>query len=58
MATKSILKNINIKGRKQTKQFVDALEHAQQHKGKEVTMTRTVNEIKGDKVKAFFARFL
>lgn len=58
MATKSILKNVNIKGRKQTKQFVAALEHAQEHKGKAVAMTRMINEIKGDKVKAFFSECL
>lgn len=58
MATKSILKNINIKGRKQTKQFLDALECAQSHKGKAVTMTRAVNEIKGDKVKVFLTECL
>ena len=54
MATKSILKNINVRGRKQIKMLADAMEHAEAFQGKEVTMSRPVSEIKGDKIKDFF----
>lgn len=57
MATKSILKNVNIKGRKQTQRLVGALEHAQQHKGKNVAMNRTVSEAKGDEIVGLFANY-
>lgn len=57
MATKSIIKNVNIKGRKQVKAMVDALEHAQHHKGKTVIMTRTVNEVRQNKVTEFFSNY-
>lgn len=58
MATKSISKNINVKGRKQVKRLVDAMEHAHQHRGKTVTMSRAVTEVKGDKVNEFFVNYL
>lgn len=58
MATKSISKNINIKGRTQVKKLVDALEHAHQHRGKTVTMSKAVTEVKGDKVNEFFVNYL
>ncbi len=58
MATKSILKNVNIKGRRQVKRLVEALEHAQQHKGKHVSMSRAVTEIKADKVNDFLSDYL
>lgn len=58
MATKSISKNINVKGRKQVKKLVDALEHANQHRGKTVNMSRTVTEVKEDEVNEFFVNYL
>ncbi|MBO6247168.1 MAG: hypothetical protein J6N55_12925 [Anaerovibrio sp.] len=58
MATKSISKNINVKGRKQVKKLVDALEHANQHRGKTVNMSSTVTEVKEDEVNEFFVNYL
>lgn len=54
MATNSFLKNINIKGRSQTQNLVTALERSEANRGKDVTMSRSVVEIKGDAVKEFF----
>ncbi len=56
MATNSFLKNINIKGRSQTQKLVSALERSESNRGKEVTMNRSVVEIKGDAIKDFFKR--
>ena len=57
MATQSILKNVNIKGRKGVKDLVNALEHSAENRGKEVTMLRTVYEVKGETaIKDFFAK--
>lgn len=54
MATNSFLKNINIKGRAPTQKPVTALEHSESNRGKDVTMSRSVVELKGDAVKDFF----
>lgn len=56
MATKSILKNVNIKGGAQTRALLHALEHAEQHRGKEVVLSRSVEEIRGDDVCKFFEK--
>lgn len=53
MATKSFLKNINIKGKKQTRELLRALEYAEKHPGKEVKMSRPVVELRGDDAKKF-----
>ena len=58
MATKSIIKNVNIKGRKQISQLVSALEHAHEYRGEEVIMTRAVSEVKGEKINKFFENSL
>lgn len=57
MATKSFLKNVNIKGRSQTRKFLDALEYAEQHRGKEVVMSRPVTELRGEKAIEFLQKF-
>lgn len=54
MATKSILKKIDIKDPKLACTFVEALEETQTIKSKEVVYTRKCTELKGDKVKGFF----
>jgi len=54
MATKSILKNINIKGRNQTLRLVKALEQAEKHHGEPVEMSRTVDTVKKDDILDFF----
>lgn len=56
MATKSILKSVNIKGHKRVGQLADALEYAERHRGQEVVMSRAVYEVKGDKLKDFFSK--
>ena len=54
MATKSMLKTINIRDTKLASKFAKALEKSQTIKGKEVEITRKFTELKGDKVKSFF----
>lgn len=54
MATKSILKNIDIKNRKMGYAIVSALENAQLKGSKDVQMQRTCEEIKGEKIKQLF----
>lgn len=54
MATKSILKTINIEDSKLGHTFAKTLEQIQSVKGKEVIMTRKCTEIKGDMIKKFF----
>ncbi len=46
MATKSILKNINVRGRKQVRRLVNAMERAEKWHGDEVQISRTVSELK------------
>ena len=47
MATKSILKNVNIKNPKLGKSLVVALENASGKKSKDVTLSRTYSDIRG-----------
>ncbi len=54
MATKSILKNIDIKDKKMGSAIVYALEGSKRKKNKNITISRTYEEIKGEKVKDFF----
>lgn len=54
MATKSILKNVNIKGRSQVKNLANALEYAETRPAKVVILSKALNEIKGEDVKKFF----
>ncbi len=54
MATKSILKTINIRDNKTARNFVNALEKAKSNPGKDVKYTRKCTEITGDKIKEFF----
>ncbi len=53
MATKSFLKNINIKTAKQAHNLIDALEKAEHHHGEEIVMSRAVNEVPRDQMKNF-----
>ena len=57
MATNSFLKNINIKGRSQTQKLVSALERSESNRGKEVKMSRSVVEIKGEGVRDFLKNY-
>ncbi len=54
MATKSILKDVNIKNKRSAKKFVDALENASGKTSKTVVYSRTVTELKGDDIKKYF----
>ena len=54
MATKSILKSIEIKDKKFGKKFADALEAAIVTPGKDVQYTRSYREVKGEEIKQLF----
>lgn len=54
MATKSILKTIEIKNKNFGHTFVEALEKSKTSTSKVVELTRKCTEIKGDKIKEFF----
>lgn len=51
MATKSILKNVDIKDRTLGKSLLSALENASGKSSKEVEMTRTYTDVHGEKIK-------
>lgn len=52
MATKSILKNIDIKDKKLGKSLVIALENAAGKHAKDVQLTRTYEDVWGDKLRS------
>lgn len=54
MATKSILKNVDIKDKKLGKSLVIALENAAGKKSKEVQLSRTYEDVRGEKLRSFF----
>ena len=54
MATKSILKNINISDKQFAHTFVQALEEVEEAKYNPAQLTRECEEITGDKIKEFF----
>lgn len=54
MATKSILKDVNIKDKRLAHTFVEALEQAENSKYKPVQLTKSCKELTGDKIKQFF----
>lgn len=57
MATKSFLKNIVIKDRKQAEKLLVALENAEKKKYKKVTINQRVEEIKDPKqIRKLFAK--
>lgn len=56
MATKSILKNVNIKDKRLARTFVRALEKAEDTKYQTVHLSRRCEEITGDKIKEFFGK--
>ena len=56
MATKSILKNINIKNPHLAREFVDALENAKVKNNQTVPMSRKCSILTGDKIKDFFGK--
>ena len=56
MATKSILKNVNITDKQLARTFVGALSKAEGEKYKPVQLTRKCQEITGEKIKDFFGK--
>lgn len=56
MATKSILKNVDIKDCKLSKSLVLALENASNKKAKDVTLSRTYEDVRGEKIKEIFGK--
>lgn len=54
MATKSILKNVNIKNKDLAKGLVDALENAQNKKAKVLTPSKQHRKIKPSQIKGYF----
>ncbi len=51
MATKSILKNVDIKDKKLGKSLIIALENAAGKQSKEVTLSRRYDDVRGEKIK-------
>lgn len=56
MATKSILKNVDIKDEHHGKSLVVALENAAGKKPKDVTLSRTYSDIHGEQIKEIFSK--
>lgn len=54
MATSSILKSVNIKGRKSGRTFIDALAKSKKRKSKTVKMSRPHREVTGSTIKELF----
>lgn len=54
MATKSILKNIDIRERRMGRALILALEKSEAKKGKQIELSRICREIKGEKIKDIF----
>ena len=56
MATKSMLKNVDIKDKRLARTFVEALENAGAKKYTSVQLSRECTEITVDKIKEFFGK--
>lgn len=56
MATKSILKNVDIKDKKLGKSLVVALENAAGKRSKEVQLSRTYEDVRGEKLRKLFQK--
>jgi len=56
MATKSILKNIDIRNKSLCRNLLNALEHAEGKKSKEVKLNKPYAEIKKEQIKELFYR--
>ena len=58
MATKSILKNIDIKSKELGRSLIIALEQAEKKSAKEVVLRRSFKELRGNKIKEIFGKNL
>lgn len=56
MATKSILKNVDIKEKKLGKSLVVALENAAGKHAKDVQLSRTYEDVRGDKLRSILKK--
>ena len=56
MATKSILKNVDVKDQRMGKSLVVALEQAKNKRSKNVVISRTYSDVKGDKIDEIFGK--
>lgn len=56
MATKSILKDVNIKERRLAHTFIEALDNAKNKKYESAQISRECKELTGDKIKDFFGK--
>lgn len=54
MATSSIYKEVRIKGKNLSRNFVKALENAEKLDSKKVVISKRVQELKGDSIKKIF----
>lgn len=57
MATKSILKNVNIKNKRLGRNFVKALEKAQSEEKKEIKLDSKFQTVKQNEIKDLFRSF-
>ena len=57
MATKSILKNVDIKDKKLGKSLVVALENAADKHSKTVQLSRTYEDVRGDKLRSILGKW-
>lgn len=57
MATKSILKNVNIKDKRLGRNFVNALEKAQSTENKEIKSEKKFSYVQKDEIKELFMSF-
>ena len=53
MATKSFLKNISIKNKNDSRNFVKALEKAETKPNKKVTLSKAVVQVNGNEIKKY-----
>lgn len=54
MATKSFLRNVNLRGTKQCQSFIRALEQSKSSSKKQVTYSRTVTDLDKEQIKQIF----
>ncbi|WP_231614307.1 hypothetical protein, partial [Clostridioides difficile] len=57
MATKSILKNVDVRKKAFGRNLVSALENAKNKQEKEVVLSKKCSEVPKDKIKDIFGRF-
>lgn len=54
MATSSFLKTINLQGRKQSQDFIKALEKSKEKREKEVRMSRPASDMSREEIRKLF----